>query len=273
VANSVNVSAFDVGDEQLDQSVDRFDRLYGALRSASLDSTEKSPKSQKWDSIDAPSKELKVDSFDAPSKQFGVDDVDAKEKESLDSKFLPKVTEDGLAIARLVFEEEEDLHIEHLGLARAEEFNDDIEQRIEEKKAYKRKMFCRRLWVYGCCSFCCLVGIPVAIFAGYLASQQIEIHASRTADTVQQLSLRQEFEQDILSAQDYVLTLMPDYSLPMIDLVNLESPTYQTAAFLWVVNDPYLKDYKGWRIIQRYALAALYVSTRKDVYLLALAFD
>jgi hypothetical protein len=72
---------------------------------------------------------------------------------------------------------------------------------------------------------------------------------------------KQKKDRSDMPIEDYVWSLLPEYTTDNIDTTNLISPSPQTLAYKWILKDPNVQDYAEWRIVQRYALATFFYST------------
>ena len=61
-----------------------------------------------------------------------------------------------------------------------------------------------------------------------------------------------------MSMQEYVLQLLPSYTTRSIEKAET---TPQAKAFVWLLDDPSLRGYPDWRVLQRFALATFYFAT------------
>ena len=107
----------------------------------------------------------------------------------------------------------------------------------------------KRRWLV---ALACLVfaGIIGAVCAAATTTSRIdEVTATLAQTAVPSSSLT-------LSKEDYLLVMLPNYTRASVKDVG--TPQYQ--AFHWLLNDPQLRAFPGWRLLQRFALSTLYFS-------------
>lgn len=124
----------------------------------------------------------------------------------------------------------------------------------EERCSERRRIPC---WLISVCAVLGLIGLGVLVLflvSRFYGVDEIEGNNNGWPESE---SLR-----DHVPLENYVLTLLPEYTLANLDFEEVgDNPSPQTQAFHWLMNDPEVESYPNWRILQRFAMATVYFAT------------
>lgn len=157
---------------------------------------------------------------------------------------------DGLAVANLVTDDDDAMNATGADLPLAKEHNtvrakaDAVARRSEEGRQ-------KRCFV----ASCVVVVVGAILLLVFLL--RMDSSSAAAATTTDDLSSDNSNTPTPLTLEDRVFDLIPDYSKTAL----LRPSSYQSNAYSWLLADPSLGNYPDWRILQRYALAAVYFAT------------
>jgi hypothetical protein len=154
-----------------------------------------------------------------------------------------------LAVAQPIPEEEDPETPRNIPLVEEH----DVEQKQAEAKRRKQQLKRRIMVLVSCCT--CIVIVGATLLGIFLNQKDDTEVIVQTAPPT-------------FAWESYIMSLLPKKTLQTLttgtSLENLlDSP--QRKALTWIVQDPHLADYDEWRILQRFAMATLFYSTKGDI--------
>ncbi|CAB9496877.1 leucine rich repeat [Seminavis robusta] len=170
-------------------------------------------------------------------------------KDMEEGAMSPAATEDtGLVVAQPIQEQDPP---SKQGLPEAENFDTDsyhsrISQKEEEHKIYRTRIQLT------------LLGLLIAIIGVVLVIVLVDNGSPQTSSGN---NITGPSDPSTLSSEAYLESLLPDYTLQAIHYANNTDMSPQYQAWQWSLEDPALRTYPEWRVVQRFALVCFYHAT------------